>query len=145
MKKIIALVWAIALVFGASVATTSCTKDDSNSSSTIEQILGSWHLSSVKVTFGGSTTEMTVNEAKDLIKTMSGVGNITFIDEYLTITETTINGMPYTLKGKNFTQYLGTDVSGWKLSLKNITKESFVLYADLGSGLTEELLYVRTN
>lgn len=146
MKKIFAIVWALALVFGVSIATTSCKKDDNGSgSSTIEKILGNWHLSSIKVTVAGSTTEMTVNEAKSLIESMAGTGNISFIDEYLYITETTINGLPYTLKGNSFTQYFGEEISGWKLTIKNIKADSFVLHADFGSSLTEDLIYVRTS
>lgn len=127
----------ILLVAVALMALSSCEKmNDFDRAS----IVGVWDLDHADVTVLGITTTIQAEDIYTMGKEMLGTDNVYFLDATLDITEQTINGHEYVMKGKRLMSIGDVDLSYLRITFENVNTSSLSLRYNI-SGITEDMVY----
>lgn len=148
MKKLFFVINTLIAVSVLLVSFSSCSKEGDGDGELIEQLIGTWDINSVTVEIMGQTMSISADEAIQMAKDAAGGNNTYIIDQTLNISEGSINGYEFVLRGKKVVKYLGMDTSeidGLTLTVENVTSNSFILRYKFDGTLKEDLKYVRRN
>ena len=118
---------------------SSCTKN--NASGSMDMLYGTWDINHAKVSGMGVNMTLSRNEIFTIGRQMMGQ-DVYFLDATLVITDKTINGLSYEMKGNKLVKLGDTDMTEFGMSFINITSTSMTLRYEM-MGIVEDMVYMK--
>lgn len=118
---------------------SSCNKDNP-SRFDITPLIGTWDADHAEVSMMGEVVTISISEIKEMYKEMTGADVVYLVDATLIITENTINGQSFTLKGNQLTSLGTADLSSFKITFENVSSSRMTLRYDF-NGIVEDVIY----
>ena len=104
-------------------------------------LYGTWDINHAKVSGMGVNMTLSRDEIFTMGRQMMGQ-DVYFLDATLVITDKTINGLSYEMKGNKLVKLGDTDMTEFGMSFINITSTSMTLRYEM-MGIVEDMVYMK--